>query len=409
MIVKIRNIPFYMMCFYLIIECAFGYTTLQQIFLVLFVLSSVCVNMFIDKNYKIGIFGIGYLLFTIWSGIQIVLGICFNEQVSQTMFITLLLNMLFIISIYQTNCNVDDLERNLKGLVSSFFVALSIIIVGSGNQLLSGRLALRNDSGISFTIGPLISRISPNGIALWCTLGFIICMYLKKQYPKRIYTFLQVCFILGVILSASRKGIIVLIIGFGVFYVMSASNRNKAIRIGVFLFIIVALVISIFNIPALYNLVGYRIEEMMNLLVTKSSNEAVIGGSLRTRVYLIEMANQYISDRFWTGYGLNSFQAMVPIHIVADNNYLEIMVAGGVVGLLIYYFPAVKMLKDIIRYGRSQKNLFLYLVISIFVIAILADFSSSSYYLRETLLPFALLSAWISCIQDGVGRIANEN
>ena len=63
------GLPMFFLWIYIIIECSFGYSRLQQIFLMLFVGSTLCFSL-LRGTFHIGRFGSGYILMTIWSIIQ---------------------------------------------------------------------------------------------------------------------------------------------------------------------------------------------------------------------------------------------------------------------------------------------------------------------------------------------------
>ena len=399
---ELRKISTLMMSMYIITACSFGYTRIQQICLILFIglaffhaLLKANIRDSYLSNFKVGLFGTGYILLTLWCWIQIFYDWCIDTAASQKMMSTLFLNILFIWAMHLVNSDPDGLEEKMKSLVCAFVLSLTIIIIGCRNSVLVGRLALRNDNGVSFTIGPLSSHISPNGISLWCTIGILICLYLKKKTNEKKYVFFLAYLLLGNILSASRKGIIAVLIGTMIFYIFNSDKKQRSFKICVAGFAIGLIVQVLLVVPILYQHIGYRIEQLINYFVLNTSNESVVGGSMRTRVYLLNMAEYYIKERPWTGYGIDSFRSMIPIHIVVDNNYLEILVSSGVIGFFFYYYPLIIIIVREIKYRLNDT--FFYLLISLTAVMIISDFTSSSYYLRSSLLPYILIDDWLVC------------
>lgn len=393
--INTNNLPLYLLCIYFIFAFAFGYGLLQQIFFVLFV-GVTFFFAFMTNRFTIGRFGKGYIFMTIWSIIQLLLGICYDFDASKSMITTLMINCMFIIAVYIVISNSSNIIRVFDYIINAFFVTLSVIVVGSGSSLLNGRLGLANEQGISFTIGPLISSISPNGISLWCTIGFLMCLICKDITHKKKYFFMSVYFVIGNVICASRKGFIILLAGFLLYYVLSSTRKEKFYRWTVSLCGIAFAIVIVLTNATLYQMIGYRFVELFNMFILQTANVDIVGGSLRTRIALLNYAKEYFYSQPLVGHGINSFSSMCPLHIVADNNYYEILVAGGIIGLILYYLPLVLIIVSILRNGVKDK--IWALIISLVAIVIISDLTSSSYYLRETLLPYVLLDG-LECYQ----------
>ena len=384
------KLPFLFLCLYIIVSCAFGYTRIQQIFLVSLVVSTLVFSVYL-RNFHIGKFGSGYIMMTIWSGIQLYFGLCYDYNSSVEMFRTLCINCLFIISLYTVLYNSKNIIRNIERLIVAFFITLIVIFIGSGSSLLSGRLALSID-GVSFSLGPLVSSISPNEVSLWCAMAFLMSMLCMNITKKRKYLIYCGFFLIGNLLAASRKGMIALIIGFLIYYIFSADRPKRYFKWIISIALGVLVVILLFTNNTLYQMAGYRLEELFNMFFYKTADVNIVGGSLRTRAALLEYAQGYIKDNAILGYGINSFKAMCPLHIVTDNNYYEMLVAGGIIGFSLYYLPLLLIVIDLAKIKKRDK--FFYFIISVLAMVLVSDFTCSSYYLRITLMPYVLLDAF---------------
>lgn len=153
--------------------------------------------------------------------------------------------------------------------------------------------------------------------------------------------------VLFMLLSASRKAVILLPIFLTIYLLLRSNDPIKFIRNLFFVFIAFFAVWSAFRfIPYLYESVGYRIESMINGLLGEGDSDS----STTTRLSLIEFGMEYFWKRPWWGYGMDNFRSLTAVYrswgtaYYAHNNYVELLVDCGVVGTVIYYSLYLKML-----------------------------------------------------------------
>lgn len=391
-----REISLFFFLIYSIIICSFGYGRIQQVAFIAFCASTM-VYVGLRGKLKLGRFGACYVFFTLWSWIQIFFGLCIDRGTSVRMAETLLLNVLFIIMCYSVIMDVKDEQKLINAFVVMYAISLIIIIIGFGGRIFKSRLGLVDQNGISFKLLGLTSKISPNSIGLWTSIAFLLSLYLNTQTPKRKYLFYMLFFLVGNIMAASRKGVLTLGVGVLIYYLFRVKRSKRTMR---FLYAIVGLMVAIFlvyEIDFLYDKVGYRIDQIIKYVKLSTIDPDIIGGSLRTRVVLLQRAKEYFSSKPITGYGINSYSYMNPLHIVADNNYWEILVAGGIIGFGLYYGFWLKVAVSIVR-CKNRDN-FYWLIVALFAIALVSDFTGSNYYLRSTIFPMVLADAFFSLHQ----------
>lgn len=196
-----------------------------------------------------------------------------------------------------------------------------------------------------------IENVSANSIGMYCAFSVVFAfMYIQrsKQDSKqnRQLSYLKTGFIcwfsvilncIFVLLSASRKAILFMLIPIVVWLILKSKNSMQILRNVILVCIgIIFIYIALMNVSFLYNFVGHRIESLIQGLLGSVTDK-----STNTRLLLIEIGIQWFKQRPIWGYGLLNFKALnIAIRssdYYAHNNYIELLVDCGLVGTVIYY------------------------------------------------------------------------
>lgn len=237
--------------------------------------------------------------------------------------------------------------------------------------------------------------------AITILLGYIIAKYYKNKYYWIIWTVISVAMIIAIMLTGSRKAILVLIIPFVVFALYD--YKKHFFKAVILLLVAVAIVWMAFEIPFFYDIIGRRLEDMINVL---SGNET--GREDNSRKELVELGLGWFIDRPFLGYGMNCFRALsnnVPrfagLNFYAHNNYVEILVGGGIVGFMVYYSYVILILKRL----KHRKSLFAKYAAVILSIVLIMDFAQVSYY--DVIMQMLIVFAFILLRFKGQKKILN--
>lgn len=349
---------------YLITEILFRHTLIAQASLFIFVLLTV-IFMITNRKIKFNLYFLINFLFIFYNWINIKLGISINPSVSYTMLVTLSINLIFSFFMYNYLVIRNNPTKILKMYINSTFIITVIITIFSLPELLSARLG-----------GAL--GINANLLAITVAISFVIVLYLndiKRSYKNMM---LLIWYLIIVLLTGSRKGLVlVFVASFLYYYFKYPTKRLKNIIISL-MFIFISM-IAIMNIPFLYDIVGIRVEGLLDYIIIDSTQD----GSLNTRSTLISRGWEYFKIRPLRGYGLDSFSSLDGTYgIYAHNNFIEILVSSGVIGFLLYYFP---YLINIILALTKRRVLpdYMKLLISILIVLIILDYATTTYYGRN--------------------------
>ena len=178
-----------------------------------------------------------------------------------------------------------------------------------------------------------------------------------------------------IMLTGSKKGMI------GVFiYVIFFKLLRGSIKDVLYIFLIVGFLVGlVFQNDFLYNIIGQRLEGLLSLigLVDSSTlSDTASSDELRGQMILLGMD-------MWTkhpilGSGLGYFETNSPMRLYSHNNFVELLVTYGLVGMLIYYSFFLIMIKKVLR--KIKLNFVEIKIVMLYICMMLVfDFSSIRY------------------------------
>lgn len=323
--------------------------------------------------------------YSIWYGVFVIIGLSSALWASslQHVFepamsmVRILLVTNFAIIRYATK---DDLIRMLEILIAVAVYLCIYILVNTPTYIIGySRLGYFLD-------------LNPNTISMTTAYAALFCLYLLlSQHSKKIfYIGLLAVFTFVTLISGSKKGLLILIMGFFLIVFFKSKNYKRLLVICLSGLGVFGMYYMIMSIPELYNVIGSRIESMM--LYFTQTNFA--DESTMERFRLIREGFRIFSDNPILGVGLNNFSYFQVNSNYAHNNYVEILADLGIVGVLTYYWMPTKLL--IKALNQSSKNdtlmsLSKSLIIIILIIGIgLVDYNNIRY---QMIICFIYLSS----------------
>ena len=184
--------------------------------------------------------------------------------------------------------------------------------------------------------------------------------------------------VLFTFLSGSRTAVLILGLYMIAFFAFEHPTKNS-LKIAKNLFTVVLLCcvgyICVTKISVLYNTIGHRIEDFLNLMLGTSEGD----GSSITRINMINRAREIFSENPWIGIGLNNFKYATYHNTYAHNNYYELAACLGIAGLVIYYVPlAIYLLRAVGKWKRNETEAIVPVIIMIAFF--ISDIGGVSYF-----------------------------
>ncbi len=244
-----------------------------------------------------------------------------------------------------------------------FFVNLSSI----GDERISVGEGLKKEWNINSVAMEL-------AIAIY--VGYILFWKSKRNFLRMAWLLISAAMLFIILVTGSRKGLFFLIIPVAVYSLFELKGHllyaAGLIAAGI------ASVYAIMNVPFLYDLMGWRIHDMLDVIA--GTNDHTQDDS---RMLLILAGWEWFLENPLHGYGMNCFRVLSDSNILfmgknwyAHNNYIEILVGGGIIGFLFYYSYLVLVVKRIWGHFNPPYKV----AIILLAVLLFADTAQVAYY-----------------------------
>lgn len=265
-----------------------------------------------------------------------------NKMVTQTQLLLLL-----IFTFWAMNDSVTVLDYLKAVYVSGFGLAIFAIVRYGGlneymdvmleGERMGGEITNQNTFGMAF-----------GNAALSATYYFLI-----KKKRKHIVSF--VLFALFAFSSGSRKAMLMIVAGIVFISVIHYGIRRMYRTLIIGTIVVIATIFAL-QLPY-FSTLAKRIER------TLSGDQSI---SDRGRESMIRFGLEMFKERPIFGFGIDNFRARYVTGQYSHNNYIELMVSGGLVALVMYYLmflvPAVSLLLSK-RKGENLPEMHLMLLV----------------------------------------------
>ena len=359
---------------YLFTEFLFKHTIIGQIGILLFA-GSVYLLIISKKKVHFSFYFFFYAAFIIFNYINIKLGNSIQPKTSFEMIQTLIINFIILFLIFNYLIFRKDVFSCMfiYDKASFFFTIIAFIL--SIPNLITQRL------GGDFTLLGLHISLNSNTIALIAAYACLFNIYCYMTFGDKNKIMYVIWYILVVLLSGSRKGLLVILLGFIILLFLMYPKKRMRNILSIIIFLL-TFYLLITHIPGLYYVIGYRLEALINYILGNSYNEA----SLATRLSYIELGWNFFLEKPWTGYGLDCFRYLPKAYnTYSHNNFIEILVSGGIIAFILYYIQYIIIILKIFFVNRrlegSNKKIINF-ILCIMLVILVMDYGMVSYYER---------------------------
>lgn len=378
LVVKKNDLYWFCLGLFWILENLAPHSTISQIAMVI-MLIGVGGYCFKHKKMEISPVLISYCLVIVLQFVYILLGKVASESVTMSNLGTMLICLLCGIVIYTFFSNTGNMDSIGSFFIYTGMISLVIVMYLCRESLVTGRMAHAYGAGaVSYYFMGNPVAISSNGIATYSCFGFFFALikYAKDKNIK--WLIFTGIFIIGVVLTGSRKGILML----GAFWVIYEIiiKKNRAIVLKIFGMIAALILgyIAITKIPVFRNIIGERLEDLLLKMFTGAT---VTEGSMTARARYALYAREIISQEYLFGKGLGWFKSVYGN--VTENNYYELIVGCGIVGLALNYSFVIAVLKKLHRFKYDKMCVAMSMVLAVLLVM---EWGSVVYLSRDTLI-----------------------
>lgn len=247
-----------------------------------------------------------------------------------------------------------------------------------------GGLRLFGTYGLTYFATSRGAEINANGPAFKFVCGSLaglLCFFLNKRMgksAKRYFVlFFSILNIVFCLICNSRAAYINLIGPVLLFILLKEKNPIKVIRnIFVVMVLIVLVYCVLMYVPIFYKSIGYRFEYIFDGLKNGGNYEEA---SASTRNHLVQQGLVWFSQSPIFGHGMQGYVILNNYGFYAHNNYIEILVDSGIIGLILYYWLyVIVVLKFIFKF--KKRNCYSIAGFSVLITLLFSEIATVSYF-----------------------------
>lgn len=264
---------------------------------------------------------------------------------------------------------------NINTLLKCYFVA---IVINAIYIVLTIDISQLGETQLGTHV---IEGWNGNGIGFIMAQGALFGLYLfsqtKKKIERALYVLLIVSLSILTMYTGSRTAFIMLVAEFILMFWMN--NPKKIIRnIIITVVALLAVLYIIMNIEGFYNVLGSRMEGLFALL----TGEGKVDSSADIRDTFIKNGKQWFSENPLIGYGMNNYkvlnQAATGKFTYSHNNFIEMAVNLGVIGLVWYYSVYLNLIVKLLKLFKN--NPLIVFLFSALIASLISQYGTVSYY-----------------------------
>lgn len=315
---------------------------------------------------------LGYALVIAWGAVGVLAGWAIEPATALAMCKTMCVGLGFMLVVHQLVVQRRNAEMSLLMCLLACLATMAYALIGERENLFETR------------VGSAVN-IYPNDLAMILSIGYGIAIH-RACERRRWYELIPALLLAGtVLLTGSRKGMAMLVLIPAV-YLLWRDRRHLRRNLLVLAALLIALAAAVLCIPPLYQVIGVRFVELFRTVFGGAETE----GSYLERMSLLRQAWAMFLERPLTGWGLDCYRFNgVTRETYSHNNYIELLVSGGVPALLLFYVP---LLMELVRAARrAGRNAAVRLVVTVAAGQMLMELLLVTYYERPQLVPIALL------------------
>ncbi len=283
-------------------------------------------QIYYEHRYKIPLSLIWYGLFTVFAVASYAWAI--NPQSVMLRF-KMLLEVLVVSFGVTTYISTKERLYRFFNILCSAITILGFALLARTpvNQWLDG-----------FNNNEIIKGLNINAASQMMTICVMITFYLAYVEQKRLYYLPMLFFTAMALFSGSRKAFLMVGLAFIMIIVLNFGKKKYFLNLCIIIGIVIAICIAVFKIPTLYDVIGYRMESMIEHYVLGVESDT----SLWQRSMYIKKGWEYFMDSPFIGNGLNNFGYLFKetgiYGAYAHNNFIELLSGVGIVGFVLYYW-----------------------------------------------------------------------
>ncbi len=236
---------------------------------------------------------------------------------------------------------------------------------------------------------------SPNMLALLCVIALAVFISVATRRRSVVAMYAAALILLvGIVATASLKGMLGLLLVCGLGAGLTASRVRSATFVGVAAGIGAALVAFVEPLRSVWEHALYRVD-MATIGASVGVNRSTV-----ERARFIKKGLLLIGEAPLFGKGLETFRWLSNEGAYAHNNMVELGVALGLVGVVLFYGFHISILGAAARLRRTDEFVWRFIVIAVPTLLLL-DIAVVSYAFKLSTLLLIMSAGWLERTREG--------
>lgn len=296
-------------------------------------------------------------------------------------------SLIIVFVLYTVHYRDDNADSLLKAIMIGYYIVVGYVLIKYG---------VVNTVSL-ITNGERIPNFILNSNVLGACSAYSLLLtahYIFKRERHFWYVF-SIVPIAGLVVSGSRKAIIIIVIGVMVYFslIQLGAKRGAAIVNVIASVIALGVLIYLLSKLSVFSGVNDRIVQMINGLVGHGGTDS----STITRMRLKQVGFELVSKNWLKGVGIDNpglfgGAAFQREYYYLHDNFLELLAGVGVIGFVLYYMPYIIVLIRYIKY-RNFKDREYNICVTLLIVWLIMDYGIVTYSYIGTY--FFLLAFWI--------------
>ena len=381
--IDIKMIAFFLLCCYVALNTlaymSFIPLTLVSLALYSFIAISCVVIMSVQK-IKVNTYVWAYAGFALLCFISSLYSKYFNASFATT--IEVLKILIFILMIV----NIVDSIKKIEIILSIYSYCTVFLTI---------YLAMTDQLFVEERLGDTLTG-NANTLASIFMLSALSSIYFIFNSPNKKRRLLAyICFFaqeFTLFLTGSRKAALMPLLLFCVLmmFKMDKKGRKHVFRNGIIaVLIVVGVLTAVFEIPFLYDAIGYRMEGLLNFV----SGEGQVDASTVVRANMIEEAISRWKEKPILGHGIDTYKKMSHYGCYSHNNFVELLCDVGIIGFIIYYFSYVFLVVK--AFSKKTLGITRWYWVFFLIIVCFYEYGGVTYYMFSFQIFFTLMCIFL--------------
>jgi len=225
-------------------------------------------------------------------------------------------------------------------------------------------------------------NMNENMVALYFLIPFCFVANDFLEKKRRIFNlFAIVVFSYVIMLTGSKKAIFAVVLFVFLFSIVKAGRITKRMRAIIIVGILAVILYNlVMNVEVLYNVLGHRIQLMINTFISRDFETSDTSTGVRGGMIIFGL-KEFIKSPL-IGRGLNAFNKLygdeTGFYTYSHNNYVEILVSVGVIGFCVYYSLLGRTVRCFVKLKNQAKENAFYIALT--AVLLFYDIAMVSYY-----------------------------